>query len=85
MGKKEGADRHYHLTLSVHDRMCVCVCVSVCVCVYVYVCVCVCVCPAVIIGCVYRHPKASADSFEYLQDVFRLVCKQEEFLYTRRF
>ncbi len=25
--------------------------------------------PAVIIECVYRHPKASADSFEHLQDV----------------
>ncbi len=26
---------------------------------------------AVIIGCVYRHPKASANSYEHLQDVFR--------------
>ncbi len=25
--------------------------------------------PAIIIGCVYRHPKASVDSLEYLQDV----------------
>ena len=34
--------------------------------------------PAIIIGCVYRHPKAPVSSFEYLQDVFRQlsVCKK---------
>ncbi len=37
--------------------------------------------PAVIIGCVYRHPKASADSFEYLQDVFRQLCVSKENFY----
>ncbi len=30
--------------------------------------------PAIIIGCVYRHPKALAASFEYLQDVFSQIC-----------
>ncbi len=30
--------------------------------------------PAIIIGCVYRHPKAPVASFEYLQDVFRQLC-----------
>lgn len=30
--------------------------------------------PAIIIGCVYRHPKALAASFNYIQDVFRTVC-----------
>ncbi len=28
--------------------------------------------PAIIIGCVYRHPKALATSFDYSQDVFRI-------------
>ncbi len=37
--------------------------------------------PAVIIGCVYRHPKASADSFEYLQDVFRQLCVSKKKFY----
>lgn len=34
--------------------------------------------PTIIIGCIYRHPKAPASSFEYLQDVFRQlsVCKK---------
>ncbi len=27
--------------------------------------------PAVVIGCVYRHPKANVDSFEYIQYVLR--------------
>ena len=30
--------------------------------------------PAIIIGCVHRHPKALAASFEYIQEVFRMVC-----------
>lgn len=29
--------------------------------------------PAMIIGCMYRHPKASATVFEYKQDMFRLT------------
>ncbi len=29
--------------------------------------------PAIIIGCMYRHPKASATAFEYIQEVFRLI------------
>ncbi len=37
--------------------------------------------PAVIIGCVYRHPKASIDSYEYLQDVFRQLCISKKNFY----
>ncbi|RUM30450.1 MAG: hypothetical protein DSY42_04590 [Aquifex sp.] len=37
--------------------------------------------PAVIIGCVYRHPKANVDSFEYLQDVFRQLCVSKKNFY----
>ncbi len=37
--------------------------------------------PAVIIGCVYRHPKATVDSYEYLQDVFRQLCISKKFFY----
>ena len=29
--------------------------------------------PAIVIGCMYRHPKASATAFECIQDVFRLI------------
>ena len=29
--------------------------------------------PAIVIGCMYRHPKASATTFEYIQDVFKLI------------
>ncbi len=29
--------------------------------------------PAIIIGCRYRHPKAPASAFEYIQDMFRLI------------
>ncbi len=33
-------------------------------------------------GCLYRHPKASVDSFEYLQDVFRHLCvSKKDFFY----
>ncbi len=28
---------------------------------------------AIIIGCMYRHPKASATTCEYIEDVFRLI------------
>ncbi len=37
--------------------------------------------PAVIIGCVYRHPKAGVDSLEYLQDVFRQLCVSKKNFY----
>lgn len=30
--------------------------------------------PAVVIGCVYRHPKALASSFDNIQEVFKVVC-----------
>ncbi len=30
--------------------------------------------PSITIGCVYRHPKAITQSFDYIQDVFRMVC-----------
>lgn len=29
--------------------------------------------PAIIIGCMYRHPKAPAESFNYIEDIFRLM------------
>ena len=29
--------------------------------------------PAIIVGCMYRHPKALAASFEYIENVFRLL------------
>ncbi len=34
--------------------------------------------PAIIIGCVYRHPKALAASFDYIQDVVRMVCLRDK-------
>ena len=34
--------------------------------------------PAIIIGCVYRHPKALAISFEYIEDVFRMICLRDK-------
>ncbi len=37
--------------------------------------------PAVIMGWVHRHPKASAGSFEYLQDVFRQLCVSKKNFY----
>ena len=30
--------------------------------------------PSFIIGCVYRHPHATIDSFDYISDVFRNMC-----------
>ena len=30
--------------------------------------------PSIIIACIYRHPKTTADSFEYLLDCFRNIC-----------
>ncbi len=40
--------------------------------------------PAVSIRCVYRHPKASANSFEYLC-VQTIMHQEKEFLHTGRF
>lgn len=34
--------------------------------------------PSFIVGCVYRHPHASHDSFNYLLEVFRNVCLQSK-------
>ena len=30
--------------------------------------------PSIIIGCIYRHPKAPSDSFDYITDVLRIMC-----------
>lgn len=30
--------------------------------------------PSVVIGCIYRHPKATVRSFEYISEVFKVVC-----------
>ena len=30
--------------------------------------------PSVIIGCMYRHPKALIESFDYITDIFRNIC-----------
>ena len=38
--------------------------------------------PAIIVGCVYRHPKALATSFEHLQDVFRHLCVSKKMFYV---
>lgn len=32
--------------------------------------------PAVIIGCVYRHPKAPVVSFDYIQEIFKTLFKK---------
>ncbi len=34
--------------------------------------------PAVIIGAVYKHPKVLATSFDYIEDVFRMVCLHDK-------
>ncbi len=34
--------------------------------------------PAIIFGCVYRHPKALATSFDYIQDIFRMACLRDK-------
>ena len=38
--------------------------------------------PDIIIGCVYRHPKAPATSFEYLKDVFMHLCVSKKLFYV---
>ena len=37
--------------------------------------------PSVIVGCIYRHPKASAASFEYIQDTLQSLCLKNKALY----
>lgn len=37
--------------------------------------------PAVIIGCVYRHPKAPMAAFDYIQDIFKVLCLKNKTLY----
>ncbi len=37
--------------------------------------------PAVITGCVYRHPRATVHSHEYLQDVSRTLCISKNFFF----
>ncbi len=37
--------------------------------------------PSVIIGCLYRHPKASCESFEYIQDILRSMCLRKKTFY----
>ncbi len=37
--------------------------------------------PSVIIGCLYRHPKASFESFEYIQGILRSMCLRKKAFY----
>ena len=30
--------------------------------------------PAIIVGCVYRHPKALVTSYDYIEEVFKMIC-----------
>ncbi len=34
--------------------------------------------PSVIIGCLYRHSKASFESFDYIQDILRSICLRKK-------
>ena len=34
--------------------------------------------PAVIVGCIYRHPRATAHSISYLSDVFKDMCLKKK-------
>ena len=34
--------------------------------------------PAIIVGCVYRHPKALVTSFHYIEDVFKVICLRKK-------
>ncbi len=38
--------------------------------------------PAIIVGCIYRHPKSHVASFEYIQDVFRQLCASKKDFYV---
>ncbi len=40
-----------------------------------------CTFPSVVVGCVYRHPKAHVETFAYISDVFTLVCLKNKPLY----
>ena len=37
--------------------------------------------PSFIVGCIYRHPKAPAHSFNYLLESFRSVCLKKKAVY----
>ena len=34
--------------------------------------------PSVIIGCVYRHPKAAVNSFEYISNILKIICMKKK-------
>ncbi len=38
--------------------------------------------PSVIIGCIYRHPKAPSESFDYIQDILRSMCLRKKTFYV---
>ncbi len=40
--------------------------------------------PGIVMGCVYRHPKTLATSFDYIQDVSRMVCLRDKSFYSWR-
>ena len=37
--------------------------------------------PSIIVGCIYRHPKATQDTFNYLLDIFRNMISRNKSLY----
>lgn len=37
--------------------------------------------PAIVVGCIYRHPKAPVATFGYIQDVLRLACMRKKALF----
>lgn len=37
--------------------------------------------PSLIIACIYRHPKATSDSFDYLNSTFQLLCLSKKSFY----
>ena len=38
--------------------------------------------PEIIVACIYSHPKATADSFNYLNSILQSLCLRKKFLYT---
>lgn len=38
--------------------------------------------PSIIVGCVYRHPKAPVTSFNYIQDTFKMIVLKNKALYV---
>ncbi len=38
--------------------------------------------PSIIVGCVYRHPKAPSASFNYMQAMFKTICLKNKALYV---